>query len=285
MGQTPETKPPSLNALHTACISGDLEAVRAAVDSGISIESVDTEHGNTPLMIAGYNRHPAVVSWLIGSGAAIEARCKENNTALMKSAWAGSIECVALLLQAGADVNAVENDGVTALTLAAFYGHTNVVRLLVAAGADVHRTDSGGFTALQNAQLQGHKHIVALLEAAPGTHDKLDETSTNFDPELVERFLIELAARIEQGFPTEGAVKLASEIGAMEHDDERMWPFRVAYEGIEMPLIVRAFRDDICSVCLAFQTGSRLVNAIDQQIEAWTPILEGDAGGDDQRQG
>jgi uncharacterized protein len=284
MGQTPKTIPPSVNALHMACIAGDLAAAQAAVASGIGIESLETVHGNTPLMLAAYNRHPSVVSWLIGSGAAIEARCKGDNTALMKAAWSGATECVALLLQAGADVDAFDTEDMTALMLAAFFGHADVVKLLIDAGADVQRTDNDGYTALQGAENNRQEHIVAILEAAAprGAHEKLGDTSTNFDPELVERFLIELAARIEHGFSAEAAVNLAAEIKAMALDAKRTWTFRVTCEGTVVPLVIAVFKDDLCSICLYFQTLPRLVNAIEQQIEDWIPILEGEA---DQRQG
>ena len=89
-----------MNKLHMAALTGDLPGLRDAVESGIDINSVEPAHGNTPLMLAAYNNHPALVAWLIARGAVIDARCKESNTALMKAAWSGATACVAALIEA-----------------------------------------------------------------------------------------------------------------------------------------------------------------------------------------
>src|SRR5687768_14524327 len=119
-----------MNALIQAALVGDLELAERALASGLNVDAIEAEHGNTPLMIAAYNNKPNVVRFLIAAGADVNARCHEMNTPLMKAAWGGSVESLEQLIEASADVNARETEGMTALMIAAFYGRTEVVRVL-----------------------------------------------------------------------------------------------------------------------------------------------------------
>lgn len=62
--------------------------------------------GETPLIRAAHNGHPAAVSVLLAAGAAVGAVDAGDSTPLHWSAMRGHVECVTALVKAGADVHA-----------------------------------------------------------------------------------------------------------------------------------------------------------------------------------
>jgi ankyrin repeat protein len=81
----------------------------------------------------------------------LNARDKDGSTALHCAAWKDHRAVVTFLLGAGADVNAVnENDhwGTTPLHAAAHANNTAVVQMLLDAGAEINATDMNGKTPL-----------------------------------------------------------------------------------------------------------------------------------------
>ena len=83
--------------------------------------------------------------------ALLNARDKDGSTALHCAAWKDNRELVAFLLAAGADVNAHNaNDhwGTTPLHAAAHANNTAVAQRLLDAGADINATDMNGKTPL-----------------------------------------------------------------------------------------------------------------------------------------
>ena len=221
-------------------------------------------------MIASFHKHDAIVKILIDAGADVEARCNENNTALMKAAWAGAPDSVRYLLQAGADVDATEVEGMTALMIASFHGHREVVEQLLEGGASVNHCDFDGYTALANATEQGHADIAQLLERYGGrTSSGLVEVSMNFDLRDVLPFLSDVARHIESGFTKDDARRLANEISALNHDDERSWRFRVSCQGREIPMRVDVFMDDIDSPDVAVFTQAPLASLVDRELETY----------------
>jgi ankyrin repeat protein len=267
-----------MNELHKAAMVGDLDGVRRALTSGVSIDSIEKKHGNTALMLAAYNNQPSVVEWLLASGATVDARCHDNNTALMKAAWSGATACVDRLVAGGADVNAVEKNAMTPLMFAAFHGRLDVVKALVRAGADVRRTDSDGYTALRNAQERGHVEIVAFLRGLPDSSQlpgsaaenvPIAEAAMNFDLGDVNPFLESVSRRIEKGFSVDVARDLASQIAILAIDDERSWTYEVVFNGTEMMFTVTAFMDDVDSPDLAMFAPPGLIAVFEVEMKAY----------------
>lgn len=62
--------------------------------------------GETPLIRAAHNGHPAALACLLGAGAAVGAVDAGDNTPLHWAAMRGHVECVTALLKAGADPHA-----------------------------------------------------------------------------------------------------------------------------------------------------------------------------------
>jgi len=258
---------------------GDLDGARKALASGVPIDTIERQHGNTALMLAAYNNHSSVVDWLLASGATVDARCYEHNTALMKAAWSGATACVSRLVAGGADVNAVDKEAMTPLMIAAFHGHLDVVKVLSSAGADVTGTDSDGYTALLNAQERGHTDIVAFLrdvsdswlpELSSAAADvTVAEASMNFDLADVKPFLEAVSRRIEKGFSVNTARELTSRIALLSVDDEGSWTYDVVFERVTMTLRVTAFMDDVDAPDLAMFAPRSLIEVIEAEMKAY----------------
>jgi len=110
-----ENPPPKVD-LHTATITGNLEAVEQHIKAGTDLNEKDM-YGSTPLIIA--------------------ATFGKNDVALA-------------LIEAGADLNIVNNDGSAPLITAAFLCRTEIVRALLDKGADKTIKNKAGRTALDS---------------------------------------------------------------------------------------------------------------------------------------
>ncbi|HWW88618.1 MAG TPA: ankyrin repeat domain-containing protein, partial [Vicinamibacterales bacterium] len=67
-------------ALIAAAGSGNLEAVTLLVDRGAAVDATDSEFQQTPLMVAVRANHPAVVKFLVGRHAGVNARTRTGKT-------------------------------------------------------------------------------------------------------------------------------------------------------------------------------------------------------------
>lgn len=113
-----------------------------------------------------------VASFLITSGADVNAKNRLNATPLLFAAENGNVELIKLLLSRGANPLAKANfeddesgipPSITALMWATKTGSAEAVRLLLERGANPTQKDYYGRTALQIATTFGHKHLTSLL--------------------------------------------------------------------------------------------------------------------------
>lgn len=116
-GETVEK--PSID-IHTAVLSGNLEAVRQHIEAGTDINEKDQMSGSTPLISA---------------------------------ATFGQVEIAKALIEANADLSLTNNDGATALHTAAFFCRVEVVQLLIDAQAD--KTVKNNFGATPRESVMG----------------------------------------------------------------------------------------------------------------------------------
>ncbi|OWT42519.1 Ankyrin repeat protein [Pochonia chlamydosporia 170] len=120
------------------------------------VEGEDATGHQTPLSLAAWNGHEAVVKLLLDKGADVEAKDEYGRTPLSLAAWNGHEAVVELLLDRGADVEAKDEYGRTPLSLAAKNGHEAAVELLIASfGVDPYVTDGAGTTLLSWAMQTG----------------------------------------------------------------------------------------------------------------------------------
>lgn len=115
-GSSTGVKPPEKD-IHTAVISGDLEAIKQHIAAGSNLNEKDPFGGSSPLISA---------------------------------AVFGKPEIAKVLLEAGVDINFQNNDGSTALHTAAFFCRPEIVEMLLDKGADKTIRNSFGTTAYDN---------------------------------------------------------------------------------------------------------------------------------------
>ena len=123
------------------------EAIRCSLERS----SLNTGHHE---MVAGLMRASLIgrvdaVRAFLSSGASVNAVDKNGRTALMEAVFGGQLATIRELLDRGANVNAQDNDGWTALMEAGAKGRVDIVRALLSHGADPRIRNKNGWTALR----------------------------------------------------------------------------------------------------------------------------------------
>ena len=129
----------------TVARTGSVEAAKVLLAHGADVDARENWHGETALMWAVAQKHPAVARELIAHGADVNARSTVNKwerqnsaeprekwlplgglTPLVFAARQGCVECIPVLVQGGAEINAADPDGITPLLSAIINGHYDV---------------------------------------------------------------------------------------------------------------------------------------------------------------
>ncbi len=163
--------PPILSAART----GNVEAVRVLARHGADVNATETLRGQTALMWAAAEDHPAVAQALLDLGADVHAssdsdglerekdrrnedeatfnvRQREGGfTPLLFAARQGALETARVLVASGANVHETAPTGSSALLIAINNYHYELAAFLVDSGADPAVTDPDGYTALHAA--------------------------------------------------------------------------------------------------------------------------------------
>ena len=129
-----------LSRLLSASERGNLAAVKAAIDEGVSIADRDPLYGSTALHLASDGGSKKVAEYLIASGAALDALDNNMMTPLMCACSTGKkkgSEVALLLMSKGADACYVRvEDGMDAIKFALWGRCTNeVISRLLELGA------------------------------------------------------------------------------------------------------------------------------------------------------
>lgn len=204
-----------LDPIHHAAYYGDIEAIDRLLQEDAGLLNAQfrgrpsvllTGHDAaecTPLMLAAYRGHDAVVARLLAVGAntnlqshygchATNWACKDNHASTLtllldagtpikserRGSWSafkeaglyGYTDCVAVLLDRGGDALEIDDSVTywrsTVLIHATEHGPTQIVRLLLQAGADPTIENWRQHTPLDDAQRLNHQPCIAILEAA-----------------------------------------------------------------------------------------------------------------------
>jgi ankyrin repeat protein len=119
--------------------------------------------GDTPIMAAALSGHLELVKKFRARGAEIDGA---GWTPLIYAATGGQDAVVAYLLGEGANLNAVSPNGTSALMMAAREGKGSTVALLLARGANVNLRNQSGATALSWALRSNEQEMAAALRRA-----------------------------------------------------------------------------------------------------------------------
>lgn len=108
-----EVEPPQID-IHTAVVTGNLDAVKQHIAAGTNLNEKDPFGGSSPLITASVFGKTAEAQALIEAGADLNFKNNDGSTALHSSAFFCRPEIVKMLLDKGADKTIKNNYGATA---------------------------------------------------------------------------------------------------------------------------------------------------------------------------
>ena len=180
----------SIPPLLQAVMDQDANQVKRLLASGIAPDAAN-QIGETPLMIAAYQRNTEIVQALLDAGADPNIKEKEwGVTALMYASFQGNLIITGMLLDGKADPNIRNREGWTALMCAAFAGRPKTVQLLIKRGADPYLETRDGWTAYQLALLMERNLTVKAMEKSGVTPAPKDGSGQEFtaDQDMLRLF-------------------------------------------------------------------------------------------------
>ena len=154
-----------------AAKKGDLAVIQQGIIDKIDVNCRDSKN-RTALYHASQQGHVLLVEYLISQHADLSITSTDTGMSpLHMAAWTGHDAVIAVLLSHGADVNHVTNDGLTPLHCAAYSDQEAVVTILLSHGADVNRVNKYGDKPIGMAKTEQIKDIL-LAHATKITEEK-----------------------------------------------------------------------------------------------------------------
>lgn len=162
-----------IDALIEAVKVGDVDRVKALVETAPALAGARLSSGESPVMAALYRGHHQVIAVLLDAGADID---------IFAAAAIGRIDALRRVLDDGGAVNVYAYDGWTPLHLAAFFGQIDAARALLGAGADVQAVSRNALTntPLHAATAGKHSEVALLLLKNGAKGDVMD--AGNYTP-------------------------------------------------------------------------------------------------------
>jgi len=144
--------------------SGDLDAVKALVNGGAKADTLIEygEHKITPLMKACWDGQQEIASYLIESGANVNATDDDGETPIFSAIKRDRPELTQLLIEKKANINIKDSRQFSPITIAAAAGSDKIIELLVKAGAEL-KSETYGLTPLMFAISAKKLDTVRLL--------------------------------------------------------------------------------------------------------------------------
>src|SRR5215210_1798027 len=164
------SRTPALDVFEAAT-AGDAKRVSELVDADPSRVNAVARDGYSPLGLAAFFKHAAVVKALLERGATPNLPSRDQgftplHSAVATDAGAAIHEIVRMLLEAGADPNAQSREGTTPLHSAAFTGDLESAEMLLEHGADPNAADAKGHTPLDVARDRKNVEVATALHRA-----------------------------------------------------------------------------------------------------------------------
>ncbi|XP_059355159.1 ankyrin repeat domain-containing protein 6b isoform X3 [Carassius carassius] len=125
-----------------------------------------TKNGRTPLHLAAYKGHIAVVRILLAAGCDLDIQDDGDQTALHRSAVVGNTDVISALIQEGCALDRQDKAGNTALHLACQNGHAQSSKVLLLAGSRPDSKNSVGDTCLHVSARYNHLSVIRALLSA-----------------------------------------------------------------------------------------------------------------------
>lgn len=149
---------------------GNYELLRNILRTKISVNLMESENSDTPLMIACRAGYDDIVKLCLHFGARNDPHPDFGQTALHCAVEGRSHKCARVLLEAAAPsqanvviVNLKDANEKTPLHIAAAFGDTKMCRLLLSHGAALHNRDNNLKTPLHLCAANGHKICLSFL--------------------------------------------------------------------------------------------------------------------------
>ncbi len=181
--------PEGQTALMLVARTGNVAAATLLVDQGATVDAREQWGLQTALMWAAARQQPAMLEYLIGKGADINAQSiardyprhvtKEGRaknldagglTPLMYAIRENCFACVQTLIDHSVDMNKPDPEGVSPLLLAVVNSRWDIAKQLIEAGADIQQWDSFGHAPLLAA-------VSRRKESGAGPNQPLNETN------------------------------------------------------------------------------------------------------------
>ncbi|KAJ8512434.1 hypothetical protein OPV22_002868 [Ensete ventricosum] len=170
--------PPHLRALVEAAESGNVDALRSALDNHTGSIDEPVEDGDTVLHLSCLYGYFPCVQLLLERGASLESKDEEGAIPLHDACAGGFTEIVQYMLNfAGSPdfvmqmLSATDIEGDTPLHHAARGEHLDVVKLLLAAGASPKKTNIYGKISAELADQD--TEVRSILAAAAASADEV----------------------------------------------------------------------------------------------------------------
>ncbi len=165
-----------------------------------NLQGSDSE-GNTPLHLAALWDFPEITTYLITSGAAVNARNNQGITPMHYAVKNNSVEVCRILYDHGAVIDARDNYGNTPLHTAISWGSSQSAKLLLLLDANVELRNLSGNTPLHTAALHQDTLGIKMLHEYGASLETRDNTgmtplllSTRKNYWTISQLLIELGA-------------------------------------------------------------------------------------------
>lgn len=129
-------------ALHLAAYTNRVKAIDALVELAADVEAMDIVEGSTPLHTASFRDHSRAADALLRNEAFVDALDSKNRTPLFLATTTGDLDVARVLLSAGAVCSARPwDDDNSPLRVAILEENLDILAVMIKHGADVNKSE------------------------------------------------------------------------------------------------------------------------------------------------